>query len=194
MHTYNGYPVPKWVKTWWATTNSVRVNFQLKYLNCVVVALIELEIWFPEDICYHSYITKLVKIVMWTLSKMWSCLFDDWPFPIHLLPRIIGNSISVMCDFTINAHDTHTQLLHICSCSENELVNRERLVYVGGINPLSLTNENASRSDFVGAIRNVVIGQSQVNLGCPQEEQHTLIGKNQRQWIKKKHFVMDSQK
>ena len=79
---------------------------------------------------------------------------------------------------------THTHihtLSHICSCPENEVVNRpsEGLLYVGGINPLSLTDVNASRADFVGAIRNVVIGQSQVNLRCPQEEKNTLTGKNQ---------------
>ena len=115
VHTYkmvcaylqHGHPVPKWVKIWWATTNSIRVNFQPKYLNCVVVALIELEIWFPEDICYHNYITKLVKIAMWTLSKMWSHWFGEWSFPIHLLPWIIGSSIRLMCDFRIYAY-THT--------------------------------------------------------------------------------------
>lgn len=85
---------------------------------------------------------------------------------------------------------THT-LLHICSCSENEVVNREELLYVGGINPLSLTNVNASGADFVGAIRNVVIGRSQVNLRCLQEEENTLIGKNQKILIIKK--IMDSQ-
>lgn len=96
---------------WWATTNSIRGNFQLKYLNCVVVTLIELEIWFPEaDICYHNNITKLVKIVMWTLSKMWSPSVWWLVFPIHLLLWIIGNLISLTCDFTIYAH-THTHTL-----------------------------------------------------------------------------------
>jgi hydroxylamine reductase (hybrid-cluster protein) len=77
--------------------------------------------------------------------------------------------------------------LHICSCSENRVVNKEELLYVGGINPLSLTNVNASGTDFVGAIRNVVIGRSQVNLRCPQEEENTLISKNQKILIIKNH-------
>ena len=77
---------------------------------------------------------------------------------------------------------THIHTLsHICSCPENGVVNSrsEELLYVGGINPLSLTNVNVSRADFVGAIRNVIIGQSQVNLRCPQEEENTLTGMNQ---------------
>lgn len=75
---------------------------------------------------------------------------------------------------------THTHTLthsHICSCSENEVVSSNELLFVGG---MSLANVNSSQSDFVGAIRNVVIGQSQVNLRCPQEEENTLIGKNQK--------------
>ena len=63
-------------------------------------------------------------------------------------------------------------------------MNREQLLFVGGINPLTLTNEASSQSDFVGAIRNVVIGPSQVNFRCPQEEENTLIGKNQISWTK----------
>ena len=52
---------------------------------------------------------------------------------------------------------------------------------MGGVNPFSMTAEDFGiTSDFVGAIRNVIIGDSQVNLRCPQEEENTLTGKKQK--------------
>ena len=76
---------------------------------------------------------------------------------------------------------THTTL---CSCTngtEEEELNLEQLLYVGGINPLlSTTGESAQfglTSDFIGAIRNIIIDQSQLNSKCPQKDENTFIGK-----------------
>lgn len=56
---------------------------------------------------------------------------------------------------------------------------------------MPLRNVNSSQSDFVGAIRNVVIGQSQVDLRCPQEEVNTLIGKDKKLQTKVYHGSME---
>ena len=81
----------------------------------------------------------------------------------------------------------HTQT-HSCTSGTEEDLNKEQLLFIGGINPFLVTDQNFSRfttTDFVGAIRNAVIGHSQVNFRCPLEEENTLIGN----WIYRLHLL-----
>ena len=93
-----------------------------------------------------------------------------------------------MYDIIIFIHDhththTHTHThAHTHSCTEErDTSSKEELLYVGGINPLLMTDGDSPKFnasfDFVGAIRNIVIGPSLINSRCPLEEQNTLIGK-----------------
>ena len=49
-------------------------------------------------------------------------------------------------------------------------------LYVGGVDLFALPSNATQYMDFVGSIRNVIIGSTQLDLGCPSQEENAILG------------------
>lgn len=83
--------------------------------------------------------------------------------------------------FELSKTHTHTR----CSCITNSAqedpsdINHQTSLYIGGLNLFNLpANTTALQSSavFIGAIRNVIVGNTQLNLSCPLSEENTVKG------------------
>ena len=50
------------------------------------------------------------------------------------------------------------------------------MLYVGGLDPLSLPENVSFIPGLLGALKNLIIGGTQVDLSCPTKEQNTALG------------------
>ena len=49
-------------------------------------------------------------------------------------------------------------------------------LYVGGVDLFALPSNATQYTDFVGSIRNVIIGSTQLDLECPSQEENAILG------------------
>ena len=72
-------------------------------------------------------------------------------------------------------HTSIVLLSHRCRRTLPQTTNGPSL-YVGGVDLFALPSNATLYMDFVGSIRNVIIGSTQLDLECPSQEENAILG------------------
>lgn len=86
---------------------------------------------------------------------------------------LLHNHFSVVL-FSNSNSNTRT---HTHRCSDRPVTHPSSL-FIGGVDPFTVSNTDLTATDFVGLVNNVLIGDTSINLGCPSREENTIRGRD----------------